>query len=80
MGDKGVVLALHENFTILVEYDGSGNPVYLGEGVPGTATSDAAWRIRKVTWLAGNAVSIKWAEGTTLFDKVWDSRATYTYS
>ena len=80
MGDKGVLYALHENYTIMVEYDVSDNPVYLGEGVPGAATSDAAWRIRKVTWLGGLAVSIKWAGGTTLFDKVWDDRTTYTYS
>jgi len=67
--------------TILLEYDAFNNPIYLGEAGIGVASSEAKWRIRRLTYDGSNNVTaIKWAGGTTRFDKVWDNRATYTYS
>ena len=81
MGEKGVIYALHENYTTQVEYDASNNPIYIGDAVTGTATSAAAWRIKKITYDASNnPTGIQWADGSTKFDKVWDDRTTYSYS
>uniref|UniRef100_A0A6M3LGR2 Uncharacterized protein n=1 Tax=viral metagenome TaxID=1070528 RepID=A0A6M3LGR2_9ZZZZ len=66
--------------TMKVEYSGD-NPLYIGYANPGTATSEVTWQIRKVTVDAnGNVTDIKFASGTSKFDKEWDERATYVYS
>lgn len=42
---------------------------------------DAIWLIQKITYNATNlAESITYADGVITFSKVWDDRATYTYS
>lgn len=51
---------------------------YMGEAVPGTATSAPSWRIRKIDTSAG--VAIEWAESSTAFSYTWDNRASYTYA
>lgn len=58
---------------------------YVGFAKPGTATSAAAWQISKLTYSGANLVSITWPENSlgiasTLYEFVWDDRATYTYS
>jgi len=52
---------------------------YAGDSVPGTATSVAAWRIKKIEELAGGVTRVTWASSSTGFQHVWDDRATYTY-
>ena len=47
---------------------------YIGEAVPGTATSTATWRIQKVV-VSGTTTTIAWGGGGK-FDQVWDNRAT----
>lgn len=57
--------------------------LYIGEALPGTAPSATGWRIQFVDFTkAGNTedVSITWANGNALFDKIWDDRLTYAYS
>lgn len=53
---------------------------YIGEAAPGTATTAAAWRIRRVDETNAPDIDIEWANGTADFDKVWDDRGTYGYS
>ena len=50
---------------------------YVGEAEPGSATSGAVWRIKRIDTSSG--VSIRWADGVDGFSKIWDNRATYTY-
>ena len=52
------------------------NLVYLGKAVPGTATSDAAWQIKRYNKSAGH---MSFADDVTTFTKVWDDRTSYTY-
>lgn len=54
--------------------------VYRGEAAVGTLDTEGFWRIRKITisTLDGDIIET-WAGGTALFDKVWDSRLSYTY-
>lgn len=55
------------------------NNIYIGLAKPGTATSSADWLIQKIS-TSSNIITITFASGTQAFDKVWDSRASYSYS
>jgi len=76
------VIALSE-YTIAIEY-GAGpafNAFFVGEAKPGTAQTATGWRIKRITYdLNNNATNIEWANGSSAFDKIWASRALYTYS
>lgn len=64
-----------------IAYDANGNPEYLGMALPGSAANSANWFIRKIAYdVNQNPVSILFAEGSLNFDKVWDDRATYSFS
>lgn len=68
-------------YTIMLEYDGSNNPIYIGYAIPGSIVSSATWRIKKMTYdIVNNPTNIQWADGNTNFDNIWDNRATYSYS
>lgn len=73
----GVVVT---EYAMAIAYDGSGNPEYVGEALPGSATSSAVWRIKKITWSGSNATRIEWADGDTKMNNIWDDYATLIYS
>ena len=50
---------------------------YVGEATFAAPTSSALWRIRKLDTTTG--VDIKWADGNSNYDNVWDDRASLTY-
>lgn len=60
-------------------------PEYMGEAAPGTLDSEPGWRIYKYECVrdpvSGDMLSgtLRYANGNTRFDKVWDNRADYTY-
>ena len=62
-----------------IDYSGGSNPIYVGEAIPGTSPATARWRIKMLTYSGTNVVISAWASGTDAFDKIWTSRATYTY-
>lgn len=66
-----------------VSYGVEDEPVYFGEALPGTLNSEAGWRIYRYEYetIAGDleAVGIRFAEGNTNFDKIWDKREDYEY-
>ena len=60
---------------------GSDLPEYVGWTAPGSATSAAAWRIKKITYDANDKITdIQWADGNIGDDKIFDDRASYSYS
>lgn len=59
--------------------DTDGQFIYIGEALPGTATSEAKWRIKRVDQKAGDDYDIIWADGTAELTKVWDDRLTLSY-
>ncbi len=62
-------------------YDDNNYPEYIGLAEPGSETSSAVWQIKILTHDAsGNTTAVDFASGTAAFDKVWDDRASYTYS
>ncbi len=58
----------------------AGDLIYLGIAHPGTASSEAKWRIREYSYTGGDVVSILFADGNLNFDNVWDDRASLSYS
>lgn len=58
--------------------DTQGNYIYIGYAIPGTATSVSTWKIKRVD--TGSPITIYWADSSTLYNKVWDDRTTYTYA
>ena len=68
------------NYDKLVDRDGTF--IYIGEALPGSATSDAVWRVKRVEEIetAGEKdYNIIWADGDDNFDKIWDNRTGFTY-
>jgi len=51
---------------------------YIGQAAVGSSTSDAVWRIRRVTENL-NGTSIDWAGGTAEFIHIWDNRLNFVY-
>lgn len=58
--------------------DVNGSDIYIGYALPGTSTSAASWKIKRINTV--NPISIYWADSSTLYNKTWDSRASYTYA
>lgn len=57
----------------------SGTVTYIAQAAPGTLVTTASWRIKKIT-VTGSITDIQWADGVSTFTKVYDDRASYTYS
>jgi len=66
-----------------VSYGADEEPEYFGEAIPGTPDDQAGWRIYRYEYiLVGGdleAASLRFAEGETTFDKIWDDREDYEY-
>lgn len=58
--------------------EASATITYVGEAEPGTSAASALWRIKRLDSTSG--LLITWADGDSDFDKVWNDRASYSYS
>lgn len=72
------------DLTILLDQSSS-TVLYMGFAQPGSDTvsgkADARWRIKKIdTTTSTNQKITTWADGNSLYDNVWNDRATLTYS
>lgn len=61
-----------------VDTTSTADTIYVGWAMPGTLTSAASWRIKKVNTSSGAVTT--WASGTIEFNKIWDNRTSLTYS
>lgn len=52
---------------------------YAGRAATGVATSAAGWRIKEITRV-GSQTIVKFADGDTNYDNIWDNRVTLTYT
>lgn len=62
---------------VVYAYDGNENLEYVGIGSWGAATSDAAWRIFKLTYDSNSKILTQ--KSTQQF-QVWDNRTGLTYA
>jgi hypothetical protein len=65
------------DYTLLLD-EVSSTVMYVGEANTGSSTSNNAWKIKKIE--GSTDISVKWAEGNSNEDKIWDNRASYIYS
>jgi hypothetical protein len=50
------------------------NVTYIGRAAAGSLTSASVWQIKKIDNTTG--IILTWADGDTLFNNIWDNRAT----
>lgn len=79
-GQGSMVRSISRNLPLRLDYDINDNPIYIGKGKRNSASSDASWQIKKLTWSGGNLVSITLADGNAEFDNIWDDRASLSYT
>lgn len=65
------------DYEIIVD-EATDDTTYVGYALPGYATSDAFWKIKRIQ-VVGTETIIEYAGSNALFDKIWDNRAGYTY-
>lgn len=54
---------------------------YVGKAPAGSLTSNAVWRIFKLTTdTITGSISIMYADGNPNYDNIWDNRASLSYS
>jgi len=76
-GDTGVSESLI-TFSKRVDFIND-NMVFRGEAAVAASDSSPVWRIKKITISNDADVVETWANGTSLFDKVWNNRLQYSY-
>ena len=69
----------NDGLSVNLAYDGSNKVEYVGYASPGSAGTDAAWQIQKLTYDTGNLATVRFA-GKAQFNQAWDSRASLTYA
>lgn len=79
LDESGNLFMTERPYSVRIAYSGV-NPVYIGEAVPGSLTSEAKWKIKKLTYSGDNVSSILWADGNNKYDNIWDNRAILDYS
>jgi len=55
-----------------------GADIYIGVAIPGTSNSAASWKISRIN--TNNPITIYYADSSTLYNKVWNDRTSYTYA
>lgn len=59
--------------------DVAGSTTYVGEAAPGSSNAAAVWRIKRIVETGPDSV-LRWADGDTNFDNIWNNRAALTYT
>jgi hypothetical protein len=65
-------------YSVLVD-EASSTITYVGEATPGTATSAATWKVKRIN-SATLLAEILFADGDSNYDNIWDNRAALSYS
>jgi len=65
-----------------VDFVDASDLIYVGEALPGSTTASASWRIKKIDLNAGtdSDIGIRYADGDSTFDNIWDNHLSLTYS
>lgn len=67
-----------ESFNSIELDEASTTITYVGYASPGSLTSDPYWQIKRLDSTSG--LVVLYADSDPSFTKVWDDRATYSYS
>ena len=52
---------------------------YIGKAIPGSSLASAVWLIYRVS-VSGAITTISHADGNSLYDNIWNDRASLSYS
>lgn len=66
--------------TDTIDPDAIPEVTYIGDALPGTATSSALWRIRRLTIQSDTDIEVLYADGNDSYDNIWDNRLSLSYS
>lgn len=61
-----------------IEVRESGNYTFVGYAIPGTATSEAKWKVKRIDTTTG--VEVLFADGNAFYDNIFDNYLTLTYN
>ena len=75
-GNKNTLDIINSTSTIVDEV--SSSLLYVGTAISGSLSSSAVWKIKKIL-TSGGLTTIQYADGETLYDNIWDDRASLTY-
>jgi len=68
-------ITMLSNQQLRIDWDGSNNPIYVGQAPRGLGSDEDGWAIQKITWTGSNPTLIQVGFGA------WDNRTTtVTYS
>lgn len=79
-GMQPITVEITSNYTTLLDYDGSGNLIYVGLANIGSLSSASVWQIRKLVYTGSNLTSVLFAQGSDAFVNIWNNRASLAYS
>jgi hypothetical protein len=65
---------------LAIRTDETGIYDYVGKATAGSLPSQAKWQIYRINETVTDYLTIQWADGTANFDKIWNNRASYSYS
>ena len=70
-----------DNYMTALDYDSSGNLIYIGKANMNSSKSDGVWSIRKLVYNASNNLTdMSWANGDGAFNNIWNNRTAISYS
>ena len=78
---RPVSVESQDNYMTALDYDSSGNLIYIGKANMNSSKADGVWSIRKLVYDASNNLTdMLWANGDGAFNNIWDNRITINYS
>ena len=67
--------------TTQMDYNGTSNPVYVGQAFPGSSVNNPCWRIQYIQYNgSGQVTSVQWSPNSFIFGDIWANRASLSYS
>jgi hypothetical protein len=78
-GPQGPTGTWEEEMPYAKKVDFNNDVILTGKAPVGSSPADPVWQISRTEFATDDDVSVTWAEGNALFDKVWNDRQTYTY-
>lgn len=66
-------------YTTRLDETSTTSVTYVGKAVVGSSEASAVWQIQKIDE-TGAVMSIKFADGNSSFDNVWNDRVSLTYN
>lgn len=79
--ENGSLRTIASPYTTAIDYDGSGNPIYIGYTLQGNGKASPFWQIRKLTYDGSNNLTdVQYASGSQAYEALWTARAGLAYS